>query len=182
MPATNLLHICLFIGLGLFLVLALYSFVIRGRHFKRLFSADHFKEVYDKTTKALIDTKMQLGDTFDPSRHEVAFTSTAGLNIMISDNIENGISQLHISVSDSFSPTTHAVGSRYCTFIAMILSDNAMDIYPFYTQTRVHHLAISHNINRLILRTFDDVYAQYSCRNYAPIHFAYNNIKGLTSR
>jgi hypothetical protein len=150
--------------LGIVVALALAGLVAqRARYDGRLFSDAHFREVYDKFVPALGSGR--------------AFVTSAGLAIAVTRTEADDHRRVpHVSLSQASGYTTAAVAGRFGFFLVAILNRNKMNLDPFFTRSRVHHLVFASPAAPLEINDFDYVIQQYR-RGYRPLPYALHAIE-----
>jgi hypothetical protein len=144
---------------GIVVALAVTGHVARrARYYRRLFSEAHFREVYDGFVPAL-----------GPGR---AFVTSAGLAVVVTSTEVDDRRVVHVSLSQPSGYTTSSVAGRFGFFLITILNRNKMDLDPFFTRSRVHHLVFaSPAAAPLEINDFDSVMEHYR-RDYRPVPYA----------
>jgi hypothetical protein len=149
--------------LGIVVALALAGLVgQRVKYYGRLFSDAHFREVYDKFVPALVSGR--------------AFVTSAGLAIAVTRTEADDPPVLHVSLSQASGYTTSAVAGRFGFFLVAILNRNKMNLDPFFTRSRVHHLVFASPAAPLEINDFDNVIQQYR-RGYRPLPYTLRAIE-----
>jgi hypothetical protein len=131
---------------------------------RRTFSKEHFREVYDGFV-GLVPSEVTPKTEASPR----AFASSDGLRLVVTDSVTDSTRELHVSIGHGHR-TTAPVGQHFAFFLLMILNQNKLSLTPFTKPSGIHHLAFRTVAPVLVLRDFDEAYAQYST-SFRPIPF-----------
>ena len=166
------------------ILLALVScvavFIIKqNRYYSRLFSREHFEEFYTKFVSAIQSVEQCPDNPADPVPASFpSFVTSAGLAVGVSSSLtEDGQKQLHISISQAGRPTTHSVASRFGFILITILNGNPMSLFPFYTESDIHHLVMVYDLPKLQINSFEKTLAHYTS-HYEPIPYVFQQVSG----
>jgi hypothetical protein len=135
---------------GLILFFLAWVVVRQGAYYRQMFSPEHLAEVYESFAALLAAVQA------DSEAAPIKVTS-AGLALAVSAASAGDKRALHISLSQHERATTSAVANRMGGLLLIALSGNKMDLDPFVTDTRVHHLHFTHTLPMLKLKPFDEV-------------------------
>jgi len=75
-------------------------------------------------------------------RVRTCLVSSAGLAIAVTRTEADNRRVLHVSLSQASGYTTAAVAGWFGFFLVAILNRNKMNLDPFFTRSRVHHLRL----------------------------------------
>ena len=161
---------------GIVLV-ATASFVLYGRavYYRRIFSDEHFHEVYSTFVDLLRAQSLGTpheGPTTTPS---TALTS-AGLVLGVTYRAAGDDPVLHVSLSQQGRPTLGAVANRFAVFLLCMLNRNKLGLHPFFTRSGVHHLVFTGELADLALNDFSAAFEAYRA-TYQPLPFVLQTLE-----
>lgn len=166
----------LWIIAGVVLVAAL-AFVFYGRagYYRRIFSDEHFQEVYS-TFVDLLRAQRPSGLPADsPAAPSTALTS-AGLVLGVTYRAAGDDPVLHISLSQQEPPTTRALANRFAFFLLCVLDRNKLGLNPFFTDSGVHHLVFTGQLTELTLNDFSVAFEAYRS-SFQPLPFVLHTLE-----
>jgi hypothetical protein len=160
-------------------VLAAVAYFARiRRYYGRMFSEDNFREFHKGLSRAMEVAKGKGPDAVPSPEDGSAFVTGAGLAVGVTFSLdEDETYRLHVSLSQTERPTTHAVSSRFAFFIVAMLGHNKAKLFPYFTESRVHHLVFWFRSDDLEVRDFDGAYSKYQ-NEYTEIFFLFHEIEG----
>ncbi len=165
------------LGLGLAAAAAVGVFLWRKqRYYGRMFAEAHFREVHGKFLAALRKAEERRGLDEAPSPDNgTAFLSSAGLAVAVTVSEKDGRQTAHVSLSQPGTVTTSTVAGRFGFFLLTALKANRLELFPFFTDSRVHHLILTGNPGAWQVAPSEEAYRDYRA-DYAPIPFALQSV------
>lgn len=146
---------------GIVLV-AIASFEVyrRAAYYRRIFSDEHFHEVYSTFLDLL--RAQGLGRPHEePNTTPSTALTSAGLVLGVTYRAAGDDPVLHVSLSQQRRPTLGAVANRFAVFLLCMLNRNKLGLHPFFTSSGVHHLVFTGELANLALNDFPAAFAAY---------------------
>ena len=134
--------------IGVILLLIILKWVTGGKYYKRIFSEEHKRKVYDWFIE-----NIQIKEV----NHEgIQLLTDEGLGFVMTKELIDDEYQVHVSLSEVRGYTTGAVSESFGGLLVYSLSNNQMEINPYMTQTGVRHIIFSFKQEIKDILSFDE--------------------------
>ena len=161
---------------GLIVVVALFV-VSNFRYYKRLFSAESFREFHRGLSMAIETARRKAPDQPPSGGDGTVFVTRSGLAVAVTfENGDEGNQTIHISLSQAGRVTTDSVCSRFAFFAVAMFGGVKLELTPYYTDSGVHHLVFRLRGPAVHLKDFDSTYARFA-EDYKPIPFRHEKLE-----
>lgn len=144
----------------------------RGQYYDELFSEESYASFHSGLLRAIAAVREADPDSEPSVDNNTAFVVSPGLAVGVTySTSSDGGQALHVSMSQTDRPTTHAACSRFGYFAVVMLNKNTARLFPYFTQSGVHHLVFEFDKGvELQVQPLDETMKSYE-EDYKPIPF-----------